>query len=264
MKISRVVFMMSLVASAGVHLAVFQTNGPAHSAPSGGDVAGTVAIGASFANLVQGRVEPVKAETTPLSEPDLPVLQSTEATVTSPATAAPLVAPAKLKSVIAAPRVQAIAAVSTTDLLEPVPDEPERKPTPKKKVEKTPQGNAPVNASAGQVAGKTQGQKADANAATKTTAQAVGQKALSSYQNKLLKKIRRAAQRTKSGGAEGVAVVGLQIATNGALTGVRIVKASGNPAVDKTAQKAVAKAAPFAPPPNQAPMTVNVVVKISG
>lgn len=264
MKMSRVVFLMSLVASAGVHLVVFQTKGPAPSAPSGGDVAGTVAIGASFANLVQGRVEPVKTETTPVVAPDVPVIQTTAAAEAPSAAAVPLVAPAKLKSVIAAPRVQAIAAVSTPGLVEPVPDEPERKPTPKKKVEKVPQGNASVNATAGQVAGKSQGQKAEANTATKTTAQNVGQKALSSYKNKLLKKIRRAAQRTKSGGAEGVAVVGLQIASNGALTGVRIVKASGNPAVDKTAQKAVAKAAPFAPPPNQAPMTVNVVVKISG
>ena len=265
MKMSHVLFLACVLLSALVHVALFTVPDTDPVAPSGGDVSGTVAIGTSFATLVQGRMQAAAPSETLRRTPKAEVTKASLPVTVRPQNTAQRLAPVKATAGGAMPRVRAVSAVPASDVVEATPERPVHHPIRKQKAAKhATRGNAQIQTQAGQAAGQDLGQKADANDAKKTSAQDVGQKALSSYQGKVLKKIRRAAHRTKSGGAEGVAVVGLQIATNGTLAGVRIVKASGNPMVDKTARKAVLKAGPFAPPPNRAPMTVNVVVKISG
>ncbi|CUH78431.1 hypothetical protein TRM7557_01877 [Tritonibacter multivorans] len=264
MKLSQVLFVVGLCASTCVHLGVLRFAEPAPVETAGGAISGSVAIGSSFANLVAGQIEATTGDQS-FATRLKPLV--THSPMSAPAVVpdiSKLVEPAKIDAVKSAPLVKTVATVAASKVLKPVPEQPQKQVQPAETVRKAARGNAQQSAAAGQTSGVAKGTKASTNAAQKTTAQDVGQKAISSYQGKVLKKIRRAAQRTRSDGVEGTAVVGLHIAANGSIAGLRLVRPSGDPGLDKTAQKAVRKAAPFDPTPNRAPMKVNVLVKISG
>lgn len=278
MKLAPVLFPASCLASVTVHLLIFATPAPVPPVAAGGAVTGEIALGDSFANLVNGHVQGSKTTRTPIQHSAAPPLAPSPemSKLTAQAqTKRPLTAhkPASLYAVSPAlvSRAQpatraAVAPAKPAEPKSPVPKPKVLKPTPERKPPATQsaKGNAKANAVAGQSTGKPTGTKAEANTKTKTSASHVGQKAISSYKTKLLRKIRRSAQRTRSGGATGQAVVAMRINANGSLSGLQIVKGSGNARVDATALKAVQKAAPFSPAPKGAGLSLSVIVKVGG
>jgi len=86
---------------------------------------------------------------------------------------------------------------------------------------------------------------ADSRAATEA-----GNAAASSYPGVVMRKINRT--RKPRVGVEGTAIVGFEIAADGQLASVRILRSSGESAVDQAALDHLRRAAPFAAPPSGA------------
>jgi periplasmic protein TonB len=114
---------------------------------------------------------------------------------------------------------------------------PKTQPAPKSKAQKPTEKVAP---SAGPSAPK-QGQNAKGGAAKVSSA---------AYAKAVLKKVR--ATKKKSGAGKGVAVVGFTVGTSGALAGVKVLRSSGNAALDQMAVGHVQRSAPFPTPPKGA------------
>ena len=79
---------------------------------------------------------------------------------------------------------------------------------------------------------------------------AVGNAAVSNYPGLVMQKLSRT--RRPSAGRRGSAIVGFEVAANGALAGTRILRSSGFGPVDRAALEHVSRAAPFPPPPEGA------------
>lgn len=70
------------------------------------------------------------------------------------------------------------------------------------------------------------------------------------YAKAVMKKVR--ATKKKSGAGKGVAVVGFTVAKNGGLAGVKLIRSSGNAALDQFAVSHIQRSAPFPTPPEGA------------
>ena len=75
-----------------------------------------------------------------------------------------------------------------------------------------------------------------------------GKAALSKYKSRVQAKLQRVA-RGFSGSGRGTAVVSFVIGANGGVSGIRLTRSSGSPAIDKAALAAVQRASPFPPLP---------------
>lgn len=75
-----------------------------------------------------------------------------------------------------------------------------------------------------------------------------GKAALSKYKAKVQARLQRVA-RGFSGSGRGTAIVSFVIGSNGGVSGIRLTKSSGSPAIDKAALAAVQRASPFPPLP---------------
>ncbi|WP_417267723.1 TonB family protein [Celeribacter baekdonensis] len=245
-------FLGALCVSVGAH--VFAAGWmPAAPAPilDGGAVAGEVALGLGFEDLVAGSVHPV----VPMETPPVPATQTPE--VSRPDMRTPTEAPAPPKALVPdSPRVAAHAPQDRITAQTPPP-----KPTPPE-VKKTPQpttqppsksGNAKANAKKGAATATPGGTKAQASQKpVKSTASTAGDGAVRSYQSQILRKIARVPKR--SAGARGKAMVGLTITASGRISNVAIVQSSGHAGIDKVALAQVQRAGPFAPTPTGQPI----------
>lgn len=129
------------------------------------------------------------------------------------------------------------------------PDPKPAKSKPKVKPQKPEEETAEVKAqgtpakpvaSAGSSAPQ-KGQKANGGAAKMSSA---------SYAKAVMKKV--LATKKKSGAGKGVAVVGFTVAKNGGLAGVKVIRSSGNAALDQIAVGHIQRSAPFPAPPEGA------------
>lgn len=110
----------------------------------------------------------------------------------------------------------------------------------KAKVENPAKADKPAAVSAGSTA-QQKGQSAKGGAPKVSAA---------AYAKAVMKKVRNT--KRKSGAGKGVAVVGFTVAADGGLAAVKILRSSGNAALDKIALNHIQRAAPFAPPPEGA------------
>lgn len=247
----------------------------------GGDVAGEVALGLGFADLVAqtqaavrapppARTAPAQPRAVAAPPGQVPLGALAEVSETLQATT-PLAAAAPLKSRRAtAPEVAPAPTpkpVTQPERLPAQPVEPVPEPTPKPAPKADPQtpraetaqtGNAKTNQRKGQESGQASGKQAETTAkATKSTAKTAGSGAVKSYQRSVLRQIARVPK--KSAGAKGKALVGVTIAGSGAIGEARIVRSSGHAAIDSIALAHVRRAGPFKPTPTG--QAIRVVVQ---
>ena len=105
----------------------------------------------------------------------------------------------------------------------------------------------------GRAEGSDNGRKAAAGRGA--VASAEGNAAVSNYQGKIVRKLRRALRYPNAAGSRrlrGVAQVGFVISAVGGVGGIHLVASSGSPILDKAALEAVRRAAPFPPIPVEA------------
>jgi periplasmic protein TonB len=91
---------------------------------------------------------------------------------------------------------------------------------------------------------------ADTAATAKAPAQAAGNAEAANYPGLVMKQISRT--RKPRVGARGTAILGFEIGTDGSLGAVRVLRSSGEAAVDAAAVDHLRRAAPFPPPPTGA------------
>lgn len=242
-------FLGALCVSVGAH--VFAAGWmPAAPAPilDGGTVAGEVALGLGFEDLVAGSVHPV----VPMETPPVVALHTPETARPDPrfATAAPVPPKARVPD---SPRVTAQAPQERITAQAPPPKSP---PKPAAKTTTQPpatSGNAETHAKKGAATATPGGTKAQASQKpVKSTASTAGDGAVRSYQSQILRKIARVPKR--SAGARGKAMVGLTITASGRISNVAIVQSSGHAGIDKVALAQVQRAGPFAPTPTGQPI----------
>lgn len=120
--------------------------------------------------------------------------------------------------------------------------QPDQKPV-KTKAKDKPQEpkQKPVEAKPAASAAPQKGQKATGGAAKVSPV---------AYAKAVMKKVR--ATKKKSGAGKGVAVVGFTVAKNGGLAGVKLIRSSGNAALDQIAVSHIQRSAPFPAPPEGA------------
>ncbi|WP_380058822.1 TonB family protein (plasmid) [Falsihalocynthiibacter sp. SS001] len=241
---NKLLFPCAILLSGAVHIALVGI-GPTAPEPvlEGGDVAGEVALGLGFADLVAGNAGAAPTSTTPRVEP-----AATAQSVTPPSKLSP-VEPAKSP----APKSVQSATAPAKSITAKTPPKAEKTAAtaPSK------QGNAAVNNTKGQATGAKSATAAEANKAPKSTAKQVGNGAMKSYQSDVLRQIARVPKRRA--GARGDALVGISITPNGAISAALIVQSSGHAAIDKLAVAQIKRAAPFKPTPTGA--TIKVVVR---
>lgn len=224
----------------------------------GGDVAGDIALGFGFADLVTG----VATGTAVVPDATETVAPQTTTPLVAPARTAPLVAPHTLPAIAPAqPMVTPSKIRATASAADPVVPTPERfvaKTPPAPKTSPAPKGNAKVSTAKGQASGAQTGQVAEASKdVAKSTAKTVGARAIKTYHASIHRKISRVPKR--SAGAKGNAYVGITIAGSGAISAVQIVKSSGHRAIDELALAQIKRAGPFPPTPSGGVMRVQVM-----
>lgn len=273
------------VTSLGLHGMVAAMTQSATPEPvmDGSAVAGEVALGSSFADLVQGRDEPVKPQPAQRAEPVRAAQvgpMTPPETVKTPATAAkpPLQAMATTPLVAAVTQARTVTAVKP---IEPVPetakaapppmpktltarDEPPKKAPSKKPAPKpATKGNAKVTSKSGTSEGKTSGTLAEKSSdKAKRNAKQAGDGAVRSYQRSVLRKIARVPKRRAGG--RGKAQVGMVIAPGGSIASLRVVRSSGDGAIDRMALDTVRRAGPFGPTPDSRQIKLLVELKSEG
>ncbi|MEM8540166.1 MAG: TonB family protein [Pseudomonadota bacterium] len=129
------------------------------------------------------------------------------------------------------------------------------KNAPPKQVAKKPakgseNSKAKANAKAGSQSGKLKSKEAHASKKSKRKSSKAGNAAASNYPGKVHRKIARTSERRA--GAKGTARVGFTVTANGGVSGVSIIRSSGNRKVDSVAMSQVKRAAPFPKPPSGA------------
>ncbi len=257
-------FFIATGVSLGLHMgAMGLMSEPTPPAMDGGSVAGEVALGMGFADLVAGTKTPPVDMTQPVepapmtpSAPVQPITAQRPAQTLSPATTA-TAAPSPSESPALHPKItppkpfplETLTAIDAT----PTPPKP---PAPKPQSE----GNGEANQTKGQQDGTKTATKAEATktADTASNAPTAGDGAIKSYQTYVLRRIARTPKR--SAGARGTALVGLAIAPSGQISAVKIVKGSGHSGIDQVAVDQVRRAGPFKPTPSG--QTVRVVVRV--
>lgn len=260
--------------SLGVHLAVVILWLDRQVVLPGGSIAGEVSLGTSFANLVSGTVsgDAGAEQLTPPAEA-APVARITPARPVTVTTSRPAVLRSASPVIIAAAPAPLSASVTPTEAraaLAPQqstrpmarPPEPDRTAATNPQQTLARQGNAEVSATLGQQTGSARGSVAQSNAATQTTGRQVGQAEISDYTSRVAARVIRVAERMRSRGAEGDVIVGMQITASGGLSAVTIVQSSGNSRADAIARDAIARAAPFDPPPGAQPISVRFGVRL--
>jgi protein TonB len=261
-------FFIATGVSLGLHMgAMGLMSEPTPPAMDGGSVAGEVALGMGFADLVAGTnsppvdmTQPVEpAPATPPAPAPAPVqpltaqrpVQTVTPVTTETAASSPSEFPA-FHPEITPPKTVPLNTLTATDAT-PTPPKP---PAPK------PQsvGNGEVNQTRGQQDGTKTATKAEVTKKADTPANATqaGDGAIKSYQTYVLRRIARTPKR--SAGARGTALVGLAIAPSGQISAVKIVKGSGHNGIDQVAVDQVRRAGPFKPTPSG--QTVRVVVRV--
>ncbi|MEC8630367.1 MAG: TonB family protein [Pseudomonadota bacterium] len=257
-------FFIATGVSLGLHMgAMGLMSEPTPPAMDGGSVAGEVALGMGFADLVAGTNTPPVDMTQPVepapmtpSAPVQPITAQRPAQTLTPATTAtaassPSESPA-LHPEITPPKTVPLKTLTATDAT-PTPPKP---PAPKPQSA----GNGEVNQTKGQQDGTKTATKAEVTkkADTASNATQAGDGAIKSYQTYVLRRIARTPNR--SAGARGTALVGLAIAPSGQISAVKIVKGSGHSGIDQVAVDQVRRAGPFKPTPSG--QTVRVVVRV--
>ncbi len=126
---------------------------------------------------------------------------------------------------------------------------PKRREQVAKKAPPKPRGNATQQRTAGSVTSQSQTAKAvqQGNAGRKPQQ---GNAKVSNYAGRINRCVRNRPQPSLKG--HGKATVEFKVAANGALKQIRVVKSSGNAAVDRTAIATVRSASPCPPPPKDA------------
>ncbi|MDX8355247.1 TonB family protein [Cognatiyoonia sp. IB215182] len=281
----RVVVILALLLSCGVHLVIVGVWPQRDTAPAGGQMAGVVALGSSFADFVEGTLEsasadgemsPTSVETKTAAEPPPDVVMTTPASANqnevkldkSAAASASLGSVNETHRLMATSsgHVAAIAPSLSTDVIAPTEDRnalaitasvrPVARPLQSVAAQPTDQGadvrrgNADVNATTGQQAGEETGTVSQSSAARQSTARQVGQAEINDYKSHVAARVIRVASRMRSRGTVGTVVVGMQISANGSLAAATISQSSGNQSADTIAMDAIRRAAPFDPTPN--------------
>ncbi|MGB0659192.1 MAG: TonB family protein [Mangrovicoccus sp.] len=292
MILSKGFFFAGLALSAALHLSLAGWQSPPEAPQlSGGEIAGEVTLGNSFADLAAGVISPVageadRAEPVPVQE-KAPLAEAMTAPSPAPhveksvaASAIAVSVQVRLEPVV--PEVSEvaqaisheIAALSPTEaapqIQKPTPStarpmmRPERneRPAPARQSPAPKRGTAAVTAVAGQAEGQAKATNRESSQAKKTIAEQLGGKALKRYQANVLRKIDRAPKR--GAGAKGSAVIGLGIGQDGRVMVLKVVKTSGNPQIDQIALQQVRRAAPFAPPPHGGTVKFTLRVKAQG
>lgn len=257
-------FFVATGVSLGLHMgAVGLMSEPTPPAMDGGSVAGEVALGMGFADLVAGtntapvdRTQPVEPTPAIPSAPVQPIAAQppaqTAARITAETAApSPSDAPA-LHPEITPPKTVPLKTLTATDAT-PTPPKP-----PATKQHSA--GNGKVNQTKGQQDGTKTATKAEVTkkADAPPNATQAGDGAITSYQTYVLRRIARTPKRTA--GARGTALVGLAIAPSGQISAIKIVKGSGHSGIDQVAVDQVRRAGPFKPTPTG--QTVRVVVRV--
>lgn len=257
-------FFIATSVSLGLHMgAMGLMSEPTPPAMDGGSVAGEVALGMGFADLVAGTntapedmTQPVEPAPATPSAPVQPItaqrpVQTVTPVTTETAASSPPESPA-LHPEITPLKTIPLETLTTTDAT-PTPPKP---PAPK------PQsvGNGEVNQTRGQQDGTKTATKAEVTktADTAPNAAQAGDGAIKTYQTYVLRRIARTPKR--SAGARGTALVGLAIGPSGQISAVKIVKGSGHSGIDQVAVDQVRRAGPFKPTPTG--QTVRVVVRV--
>lgn len=257
----------------GVVAAMTQATAP-EPAMDGGAVAGEVALGSSFADLVQGSSTPVKPQPAQRAEP---VQAERVRPITPPETvktpvqaiaARPLAAAATVTAVTQVRPFTAVKSVEpVTEAAKAAPppktltarEDPPKKPAPKSAAK----GNAKVNSKSGTSDGKTSGTLAEKSSdKAKSNARQAGDGAVRSYQRSVLRKIARVPKRRAGG--RGKALVGMVIAPGGSIASLRIVQSSGDSGIDRMALDTVRRAGPFGPTPDSRQIKLVVELKSEG
>ena len=282
MRAHAMMFPLALAGSVTVHL-VAAGQSPEATAPqlAGGEVAGEVALGSSFADLVAGVAVPVTVPVTGAAQAAAPVAGSVHpTTVTAPAhsptvpvtaSVTPAIAPVVSKaatavvavaSVAPSPRPEAVA-VRNEPIKTVVKAVKETKPEVRALRETAPvRGNASQNAAAGRLDGQATGQAATSSGARESTATQVGGKEMKRYHALVLRRIDRTPKR--SAGAKGATLVGLGIAADGGIAMLRVLQSSGSATVDQVALDQVRRAGPFDPTPTAAQINLSLKVESKG
>lgn len=227
----------------------------------GGVVAGEIALGLGFDDLVKATAGAKSLSVTPQKSHVATPVPRLSPTVSEPVMA-------KLSDVSQQSAIAATSRVQATDPPKTISRKPQVKPpvAPEKLASKpekqsvaavVQRGNAVVSASKGQAQGTQQGRQAEASkTARKTTAKVAGDGAVRSYQSTVLRKISRVPKR--AAGARGKALVGLTISASGQISKAAIVKSSGHAKIDKVALAQIKRAGPFAPTPTGQSLSVVV------
>lgn len=125
---------------------------------------------------------------------------------------------------------------------DPKPAKPEAKDKPQKPKEKIAEAKpGKKTAIPAAPAAPQKGQKTKGGAAKVSPA---------AYAKAVMKRVR--ATKKKSGAGKGVVVVGFTVAKNGGLAGVKVIRSSGNAALDQIAVSHIQRSAPFPAPPEGA------------
>ncbi|MEM6595555.1 MAG: TonB family protein [Pseudomonadota bacterium] len=117
------------------------------------------------------------------------------------------------------------------------------------------QGSQARNQRSGQNDGRAQGQQAERSEQVARATRQAGNAATSNYRGLVQRKIAR--QREPRVRGKGSAVITFSVASNGALSGIRVSQSSGRSEIDRGALQMVRRAAPFPSPPPGAPRTFN-------
>jgi protein TonB len=146
--------------------------------------------------------------------------------------------------------------------VDPLPETvPERKAVAKPKTSSGAEAGAAEAERKGVAEGTDNGTSNEASGKGAVASEA-GNAAVSNYPGAVMRKINRT--RKPNVGARGTAVVGFEIASNGALASVRILSSSGSEAIDAAAVDHLQRAAPFPAPPAGAQRRFQVAYESRG
>lgn len=133
-----------------------------------------------------------------------------------------------------------------------VVDKPEKKkPVERAKKVKGNQGADENNARSGSREARNKGEQTRDASEGGSNNREIGNAAVSNYKGLVQRKLERAKRRVRVAG-KGSVTVKFTIAASGSVSGLRVVKSSGKPAVDKGALDVVRKASPFPDIPSEA------------
>ncbi|MEJ6404833.1 energy transducer TonB family protein [Yoonia sp. 2307UL14-13] len=288
----RVIFALAVLASIGVHTVIAGMWSDDEMVVAGGDVAGEVALGTSFADLVAGTLESATpdGEISPIATTAQPVQPQPREIVRPHVTATikPISA-ANAETIentqqIRSPKVantvalQTISPRASTDTNRPTEardalavatsQRPTARPLPAENAERATEeaqvrrGNAEASAASGQQSGNQTRSTAQSSATRQTTSRVVGQGAINDYKSRVAARVIRVAERMRSRGSVGNVVVNMQISANGGLAAATIAQSSGNATADAIALDAIRRAAPFDPTPTGQGLSVAFAVQL--